>query len=167
MKNLTIKLKRAVAAALLVGAVAFAESTFAQTATTPLPKAQEKGAATDFTDAEIKQFAEANNRLMAVQQEGEKVMMNILKEEKVEVEKFNEFAKAYQEQRLEEVKATPEELAALNKVAQRVIELQPTIQRDVQQAIVKDGMTMEKYEQIMLAYQNDASLQEKVHKMME
>ncbi len=161
MKNL----KRAVAAALMVGTVAFAENAFAQAATTPLPKAQ--AATADFTDAEIKQFAEANNRLMAVQQEGEKVMMDILKEEKVEVEKFNEFAKAYQEQRLDEVKATPEELAALNKVAERVIELQPTIQRDVQQAIVKDGMTMEKYEQIMLAYQNDATLQEKVHKMME
>lgn len=166
------KIKRTIIAALMVSALAFPYNTFAQAiknkaAQNVIPQAAQQAPTIDFSDAEIKQFADANNRLMAVQQEGEKVMLSILKEEKVEVEKFNVFAKAYQEQKLEEIEATPEELAALNKVAQRIIELQPTIQQDVEKAIVKDGMTLEKYEQIMLAYQNSPALQQKVHKMME
>ncbi|QCR24137.1 DUF4168 domain-containing protein [Pontibacter sp. SGAir0037] len=168
MNLLYKKVRGVVAATLMLGAAVFANNVYAQSSTSQAPPAQQGAAAkTDFSDAEIKQFADANNRLMAVQQEGEKVMLNILQEEKVEVEKFNELAKAYQEQKLEEVSATPEEMAAFNKAAQRIMEMQPTIQRDVEQAIVKDGMSLEKYEQIMLAYQQSPVLQAKVHKMME
>jgi hypothetical protein len=161
--NLINKLKGAAFAALILGFSTIGTAAIAQQATPPPAQQQ---VATDFSDTDLKQFADASSRLMAVQQEGEKTMMGILQEEKLTVEKFNEMAQAHQQQKLNEVEASAEEMAAFNKAAQRMMELQPTMQKDVETAIQKDGMTLEKYEQIMVAYRQDASLQEKVNKMM-
>lgn len=131
------------------------------------PPAQQGQVQQNFSDAELQQFADANNRLMGIQQKGEQAMMNILQEEKISVDKFNELAQAHQQQKLNEVQATPEEMAAFNKAAQRMIELQPTMQKEVEAAIQKDGLSMQKYEQIMMAYRQDPALQQRVAEMMQ
>ena len=159
--NLINKLKGAAIAALTIGCASFGTSAMAQQATPPAQ--QQQAAPQDISDADLKQFADASNRLMAVQQEGEKTMMGILEEEKLSVDKFNQMAQAHQQQKLAEVGATAEEMAAFNKAAQRMMELQPAMQKEVETAIQKDGMTLEKYEQIMLVYQQDPSRQERVN----
>jgi aldehyde:ferredoxin oxidoreductase len=121
----------------------------------------------EFTDKELKQFADASLRLMNIQRKGEERMLKILKEEKLEISKFNEMAQAHQQERLDEVKATAEEKVAFDKAAKRMIEMQPDLQKDVETAIVKEGMTLDKYEQIMTAYRQDPILQTKLNKLME
>ena len=160
--NLMHKMKGAALAALVFGATAITPA-IAQQATPPAKQGQQQ----NFTEAELKQFAEANSRLMGIQQEGEKTMMGILQEEKLSVDKFNQMAQAHQQQKLTEVDATPEEMAAFNKAAQRMMELQPKMQKDVEAAIQKDGMSLDKYEQIMIAYRQDPALQERVNSMMQ
>lgn len=93
-------------------------------------------------------------------------MLGILKEENLSIDKFNEMAQAHQQQKLTEVDATVEEMTAFNKAAQRMMDMQPAMQKEVETAIQKDGMTLEKYEQIMVAYRQDPALQERVNKMM-
>lgn len=163
--KITHKLKGAFVAMLTVGLLGISEGTFAQ-ATPPTQQATPQQTKSDFTDAELKQFIDANARLMTIQQEGEKTMLGILEEEKLTVEKFNTMAVAHQQQKLMEVGATAEELAAFNKAAERLMKLQPDMQKNAEAAIVKDGMKIERYEQIMLAYQQNPTVQEKVNKMM-
>lgn len=119
-----------------------------------------------FTDQELKQFADASTRLMDIQRKGEEKMMKILQEEKLDVNKFNEMAQAHQQEKLDEVEATAEEKVAFDKAAKRMMEMQPELQKDVEAAIQKDGMSLDKYEQIMMAYRQDPALQEKLNKMM-
>lgn len=159
----TNKLKGALVAMLTVGLLSFSETTLAQ-ATPPTPQTGQQQTKSDFSDAELKQFIEANKRLMVIQQEGEKVMLNILQEEKLDMEKFNAMAMAQQQQT--EVAATAEEKAAFKKAADRMMTLQPDMQKKAETAILKDGMKLELYEQIMLAYQQNPAVQEKVNKMM-
>ncbi|MFD2246563.1 DUF4168 domain-containing protein [Pontibacter ruber] len=161
------KVKGIIVPALILGLVSFADTALAQTKTPQTqPPQQQQQATTDISDADIKQFVDASTRLLAVQKEGEKVMLTILQEEKLEVEKFNQLAQAHQQQKLNEAGATPEELAAFNKAAERIIALQPEMEKNMEQAIQKDGMTVDKYEQIMLAYQQNPTLQARVKKMM-
>ncbi len=174
MNMINNKLKGLAVAVLIVGAGTVTNTAFAQKKKQQTPPAQPKTEqttpqitpTTTFTDADLKQFAEANNRLMVIQQEGEKAMLAILTEEKLSVEKFSEMAKAHQQQKINEVKATPEEFAAFNRSAQRMMEMQPTMEQDMEKAIVKDGMTVEKYEQIMLAVKQDPAMQAKVQQLM-
>lgn len=161
----TNKLKGAIAAMLTVGFLSFSGTAFAQ-ATPPTPQTGQQQAKADFTDAELKQFIDANTRLMTIQQESEKAMLAILDEEKLGIEKFNTMAVAHQQQKLAEVGATAEELSAFNKAAGRIMELQPGMQKTAEEAIAKDGMKVERYEQIMLAYQQNPTIQEKINKMM-
>ncbi|WP_162055296.1 DUF4168 domain-containing protein [Pontibacter pamirensis] len=156
------KLKGAAIAALILGFSAAGTVATAQQATPPV----QQGAQQNFSDADLKQFADASSRLMLVQQEGEKTMLGILQEENLSIDKFNEMAQAHQQQKLTEVDATAEEMAAFNKAAQRMMEMQPEMQKEVETAIQKDGMTLEKYEQIMMAYRQDPALQERVNQMM-
>ncbi|GAB3536878.1 hypothetical protein GCM10027443_28310 [Pontibacter brevis] len=160
--SLLNKLKGAAVAALILCFSAAGTVATAQQVTPP----QQQGAQQNFSDTDVKQFADASTRLMMVQQEGEKKMMGILQEENLSIDKFNEMAQAHQQQKLAEVKATPEEMAAFNKAAQRMMDMQPAMQKEVETAIQKDGMTLQKYEQIMMAYRQDPALQERVNKMM-
>lgn len=130
----------------------------------PAPTQQAQGQS--FSDADLKQFVAANERLMVVQQESETAMKAILDEEKLSVDKFNQMAQAHQQQKLNEVEATVEEKAAFNKAAQRLMEMQPEVQKSVETAIQQDGLTLEKYEKMMMAYRQDPALQERVNTMM-
>jgi hypothetical protein len=94
-------------------------------------------------------------------------MVAVVEEEKLSVEKFTEMAKAHQQQKLDAVTATAEEKAAFNKAAQRIMAMQPEIEQNMQQAIEKEGITLDKFEQIMLAYQQNAAIQARVQKMLE
>ena len=171
MNILNKKVKGIAVAILVLGACAVTDTAMAQqkakqktqTETQAPPPAQQS---TGFTDGDIKQFADASSRLMVIQKNSEQKMMKILEEEKLSVDKFNEMAQAHQQQKLAEVSATPDETAAFNKAAQRMMELQPDLQKEVETAIQKDGMTLEKYEQIMIAYRQDPALQEKINKLM-
>ncbi|NDK56458.1 DUF4168 domain-containing protein [Pontibacter fetidus] len=175
MNMIKNKLKGLAVAVLIVGAGTVTNTAFAQKKKQQTPPVQPKTEqitpqttpTSAFTDADLKQFAQANGRLMVVQKEGEKAMLAILAEEKLSVEKFTEMAKAHQQQKINEVKATPEEFAAFNKSAQRMMALQPTMEQDMEKAIVKDGLTVEKYEQIMLAFKQDPAVQAKVQQLME
>ncbi|TPE42695.1 DUF4168 domain-containing protein [Pontibacter mangrovi] len=157
------KLKGAAFAAFILGAALVAPAATAQQATPPTQQAQPQ----NFSDADLQQFADASTRLMAVQQEGEATMMSILEEEKLSVDKFNAMAQAHQQQKLDEVEATTEEKAAFNKAAERIMAIQPTFEADIKAAIQKDGMSLEKYEQIMLAYRQDQALQQRVNQLMQ
>ncbi|WP_276499546.1 DUF4168 domain-containing protein [Pontibacter litorisediminis] len=161
--NFIQTLKGAALAALILSATLAAPAAMAQQPTPPTQQAKPQ----NFSDADLQQFADASTRLMVVQQEGEKAMMGILEEEKLSVEKFNQMAQAHQQQKLAEVEATPEEMAAFNKAAQRMMEMQPTLQKDLEDAIQKDGMTLEKFEQIMMAYRQDQAVQQRIDQLMQ
>ncbi|TXK52828.1 DUF4168 domain-containing protein [Pontibacter qinzhouensis] len=158
------KFKGMIIAALTLGLVSFSDAAFAQQTTAP--QASQQQTTPIFTEVELQQFIDASERIMVLQQENEKAMLNILEEEKLDVNKFNELAIAYQEERIDEAEATQAEKEAFTKVAERIIELQPTVQAEVQRAIEQDGMTMEKYEKVMMAYQEDPSVQAKIQSML-
>ncbi|WP_299818811.1 DUF4168 domain-containing protein [uncultured Pontibacter sp.] len=175
MNILNKKIKGIAVAILMVGACTVTDTAMAQQkgkqkqktqAETQTQQQQQPTQGANFTDSDLKQFADASSRLMTIQKNGEQKMMKILEEEKLSVDKFNEMAQAHQQQKLAEVNATPEETAAFNKAAQRMMEMQPDMQKEVETAIQKDGMTLEKYEQIMVAYRQDPALQERINKMM-
>ncbi len=167
MSMLKNKLNSFAVAILAFGATTISTGAMAQAQQGNQQPATQQTPAPKVTDVELKQFADANNRLMVIQQDGEKAMLAILAEEKLSVEKFSEMAQAHREQKIGEVKASAEEFAAFNRSAQRMMELQPTMEQDMEKAIVKDGMTVERYEQIMMAYQQDPAMQAKVQKLME
>lgn len=160
------KLKKITAAAFIIATMGLGQAAFAQVAPEAQPNSGQQSQAEDFSTAELKQFVAANERAMAVQKESENAMMTVIQEAEISVDKFNELAQAHQQQKLNEVKASAEEMAAFNKAAQRIVEMQPEVQQTLVKAIEQDGLTVEKFEKIMVAYQQNPAVQEKVQKLI-
>ncbi|CAN5921855.1 hypothetical protein BH24BAC1_BH24BAC1_30370 [soil metagenome] len=164
--KLLMKLKELTAVALVVALVGLGQEAFAQGAAKSQQKSAQKAPTEKFSTLELKQFVAANERAFAVQKESEKAMLTVIQEAQIDIDKFNEIAQAHQDQKLDQVKASPEELAAFNKAAQRIVDMQPVVHQTLVQAIEQDGMTIEKFEKIMVAYQQNPAVQEKVQKLI-
>jgi hypothetical protein len=165
--------KGTIAAASVVLCICFGSAAQAQQAPTQQAPAQGNKEAQpqlkteDISDNDLRQFVQASARAAAVQEESQKAMVAVVEEEKLSVEKFTEMAKAHQQQKLDAVSATAEEKAAFSKAAERIMAMQPEIEQNMQQAIQKEGITLDKFEQIMLAYQQNPAIQARVQKMLE
>lgn len=153
----------AVGAMVCVGSAAFAQQTPGQGNKADPPAVNTQ----DISEEDLKQFVQAGARAAAVQEGSQRAMMAVVEEEKLSLEKFMEMTRANQAQKLDQVQATPEERMAFDKAAQRIIDMQPQMEQSMQQAIEQEGMSLEKFEQIMLAYQQSADVQARVEKLLE
>ncbi len=135
----------------------FAVVVFAQQ---QMPMPQQQEVSTDFSEEEIETFVEANLDVTKVQQEAEKKAMGIIEENDLELERFNEIVAIQQGQSDEE--ASPEEMEAFNAAAQEIMANNQETQSKMIAALDKHDISQEKYQQIMMAYQQDEEFRKKV-----
>ncbi|MGJ3235374.1 DUF4168 domain-containing protein [Marivirga sp.] len=135
----------------------FAVVVFAQQ---QMPMPQQQEVSTDYSDEEIETFVEANLDVTKVQQEAEKKAMGIIEENDLELERFNEIVAIQQGQSDEE--ASPEEMEAFNAAAQEIMANNQETQSKMIAALDKHDISQEKYQQIMMAYQQDEEFRKKV-----
>ncbi|MBK6265541.1 DUF4168 domain-containing protein [Marivirga sp. S37H4] len=121
---------------------------------------QQQEVKTDFDDAEIEKFVDANLEVTKVQQKAEQEAIQIITEKDLELERFNEIVAIQQGQSEEE--ATPEELAAFNEAAQEIMAVNQKNQAKMVKALEAHDVSEEEYQQIMMAYQQDEEFRAKV-----
>ncbi|WP_375579236.1 hypothetical protein ABWH96_19890 [Marivirga tractuosa] len=121
---------------------------------------QQQEVSTDYTDKEIETFVEANLDVTKVQQEAEKKAMGIIEDNDLELERFNEIVAIQQGQSDEE--ASPEEMEAFNAAAQDIMANNQETQSKMIAALDEHDISQEKYQQIMMAYQQDEEFRKKV-----
>jgi hypothetical protein len=164
--GLVTKIKGIFVAAVVAGTISFGPSAFAQNAAPQQPNNQQQGTE-NISEADLKKFVNANQRAISVQRESEQAMMAVIQEERLSIDKFNEIAQAQHEQDIEQADATPEEIAAFNRAAHKIVEMQEDIQQQMVNAIEQEGLTIQQFEMIMMAYQHDKTVQAKVQAMLE
>jgi hypothetical protein len=125
----------------------------------PMPQQQQE-VTTDFSDDEIDTFVEANLDVTKVQKDAEKKAMGIIKANDLELERFNEIVAIQQGQSDEE--ASPEELEAFNAAAQEIMASNQKTQSEMIAALEKHDISQEKYQKIMMAYQQNEEFRKKV-----
>ena len=119
----------------------------------------------DFSDEELKSFVTANEKAMTIQMEGEQKMINAIEEQGLTLDRFNEIL---EEQRdpLKESTTTAEELQSFNNAAQVILEENTRVEQQMTTTIEEEGIDIETYKQIMLAYQQNPTIQTRVNKMV-
>ncbi len=122
---------------------------------------------TDFSDEELKNFISVNEEVVKVQQEAEQEMMQVIdSEDGITVERFNEIAQAQQNPDME-VNIGDEEMMAFRNAAQKVMDVQRETEAEVAEVVEEEGMAFEDYRQIMMAYQQDPELQQRIQSMIQ
>ncbi|WP_229968759.1 DUF4168 domain-containing protein [Pontibacter harenae] len=148
-----------------VAALCFGPAAFAQQATpTQQETTQQQN---NFTDQELQQFVKANAKTASITKEHQQEMIDIIKEEDLEVSRFNEIAQAHRQQTIDELEVSEEEMTSFNNAAQQIVEMQPTAKQEVDDAIEAEGLTVERYEEILEAYEKDPEVKAKVQAIIQ
>lgn len=117
---------------------------------------------TDYSDDELKQFVQAANKVMTIQEEGQVQMVNIIEENEMNIDRFNELIMEAQTQGPENITASEDEKASFNNTLNEVQTLQMKLQEDMVATITNEGLDIQQYQSIMQAYETDAEVKEKV-----
>jgi hypothetical protein len=130
----------------------------------PMPQQQQE-VTTDYSSDEIETFVEANLEVTKVQQEAEKTAMGIIKENDLQLDRFNEIVAIQQGQSDEE--ASAEEMEAFNAAAQQIMASNQKTQSEMVAVLENYNISQEKYQKIMMAYQQDEEFRMKVDSVVQ
>ncbi|EMR01638.1 hypothetical protein [Cesiribacter andamanensis] len=120
-----------------------------------------------ISDADLVTFVDVYVQVVEMQQEIEMAMMQAIEEENLALERFNEILQARQNQQsAEQIGASAEEMASFNNAAQKIMSVQQDAQLQMQE-VIEEELGLEKYERIVLAYQQSPEVQEKVNSILQ
>lgn len=119
----------------------------------------------DFSDDELKSFVKANEKVMVIQMEAEQTMIKAIEDEGLSVERFNEILEQQRDpSRASETSS--EELESFNNAAQVILEENARIEKKMTSSIEDEGIDIETYKQIMVAYQQSPDVQTRVNNLV-
>jgi hypothetical protein len=121
----------------------------------------------DYSDAELRQFAGAVQKVLNIQEASQGKMMASIEESDLTVDRFNEMLMQGQQQGLDAIEATEEEMTAFNNALNDVQQLQQQMQMDMMDAITEEGLDVQKYQGIMQAYEQNPEIQAKIDALFE
>ncbi|MEA1887786.1 MAG: DUF4168 domain-containing protein [Bacteroidota bacterium] len=116
------------------------------------------------SDKELKQFASAVKEIQEINQKTQMAMIGAVEAEDLAVERFNEIFAARQNPN-KEVNATEEEMEKFNKANSEVVKLQKESQEQMEEEILKQELTLDRYQEITMIIQNDEEVMEKLQKI--
>lgn len=137
---------------------AFSASIFAQ-----IPQ-QPQGEVEEVTDEELEKFVDIQQMIQEKNSEMQPKMMSTIEENGFETQRYIELNQA--EEMGQEMDADEEEVARYQKTKQTIMELQKEANETIVEGIEEKGLTVERYQQINMAIQQDPDLQEKMRDMM-
>ena len=140
----------------------FSLGSFAQ-----VPMQAPVAAPADYSDAELRQFAGAVQKVLNIQEESQGKMMASIEDSDLTVDRFNEMLMQGQQQGMEAIEATEEEMMAFNSAINDVQQLQQQMQIEMMDAITEEGLDVQKYQGIMQAYEQNPEIQAKVDALFE
>lgn len=118
-----------------------------------------------ISDADLAKFAEAYKAVQIENRELQQEMVAYMKKEGMEVQRFQAIQQASVNPN-QEVEATPAEMKSYKKVVAKVQEMQPQLQEDMMSIIQDKGLSIERYQQIGAALQQNPELQQKLQNLM-
>jgi hypothetical protein len=119
----------------------------------------------DFSDQELEQFIEANKNAIVVQQGAEQKMIQAIQDEGLDINTFNEILTSKQNPNYES-QASPEDHNKFDHAVEEVVKIQEEMMTEMESAIEEAGITIETYEEILIAYQQNPKVQEKVNELL-
>ncbi len=127
---------------------------------------QQQQIKTDYSDEELEQFVETYLEAMPLYEESEEKMIEEIEDQGLTVEQFNDILAQLENPQVE-VTATEEEIEAFEKAMEEVQEIQMTYNLKINSVIEDNDMTNEEYEMIIMAYQQDRELQQRIDELIQ
>ena len=124
------------------------------------PETPETQREVKVSDAELQKFAEAYNDLQIAQQELQNRMIDIIKDNDLDVSTFNEIHQAQLQER--QVDVSEEDLKNHKIIVQKLEKMRPQVKQQLDSIIKEQDLTLIRYEEIADALQNNIQLQQRL-----
>jgi len=115
----------------------------------------------DVGDAEIEKFVDAVNAVQSINQGAQQEMSKKIQDEGMNPRRFQEIQRAQRSQQ-QNANATDEEMKQYQNIMKEMKNVQAGLQEDMKNAIEDAGLTMQRYQQIAKAAQNDTTLMKRI-----
>ncbi|QEC53094.1 uncharacterized protein DUF4168 [Anseongella ginsenosidimutans] len=133
----------------------------------PLPGGQAPAVKEDFSDETLEKFIDINKKLAPHQQQGEAEMVKAIEGQGLETERFGEIMTARQMNDSTNAGASEEELKKVESATQEIMGIQQELQQKMTKVIVDEGMELQEFEDIILAYQYSPKVQKKINELVQ
>jgi len=121
---------------------------------------------TEVTDGEIEKFVSAVKEVQLINQQAQQEMIKAIQNKDLEVQRFNEMYAASQDPQTE-LDASAEETQKFNNINKEIIKIQTNSGQKMEEGIKDQDLTVERYQEINAAIQNDPALMQKVQKLLQ
>lgn len=118
----------------------------------------------DISEAELQQFMTVSQQIQTINQEVQQEMAKVVQDEELGVQRFNEIQRAQMNPE-QQVDATNEEMKKYEKSVQQFKEIQVDAQQRMEKKISDEGLTVERYQEIVKAIQSDPEVQNQFREM--
>lgn len=163
--NLKLMMKKcAVASALGFFLYAFCGTTTATAQNTVPQQPQQQPGKTDYSDSMLKAFLDVNIKLQPLQQTAQQHIVKSIESSGITIDRFREIAQAQQEGKQQTLSA--KDSTAFNKAAEQVMKEKEAVDSQMANIIQKEGMDLQTFQGIAMAYQQSPEIQEKLNKMI-
>lgn len=120
---------------------------------------------TEVSDVELTQFANAYQEMQIQNQEAQQVMVKIIEDEGMDVQRFSTIQQASMDPN-QEVEATDAEMKMHDNAIAKMQKLQPEMEKKASEKIVATGLTMERFEALAAVIQKDQALQQRLQTIL-
>jgi|SRR5699024_2581993 len=121
--------------------------------------------AQDISDTQLAQFADAYINVQMQNQEAQQEMIAIIEKEGLEVERFSQIQEASMNPN-QQSDATPDEMKKHASAMAKLDEMQPKLEKKAIEGIEATGISLEQYQSIASAVQQDQELQQKLQTIL-
>ncbi|PWH85040.1 DUF4168 domain-containing protein [Brumimicrobium oceani] len=142
---------------LLASALSFGTAVIGQQEMIPAPVQEQNK---EVTDQELEKFALIYQDVQIESQEMQKEAIAIIQTEGMELERFNEISQAQADPN-NTSEASEEEKAQITKINTQMREIQSSFQSKIAEIVREKGMTVQRYQEVYTAVQQDTELQQK------
>ncbi|MEX2349892.1 MAG: DUF4168 domain-containing protein [Flavobacteriaceae bacterium] len=120
------------------------------------------------SDTELNQFANAVKSIQLINQEAQSTMLEVVKDSGFELEKFNATYDAAMNEDTETLsQLSKEETKSFESILARFEAMQALFQKQMEDAIAKEQITMKRFNEISALLENDFDLQTRLQELME
>lgn len=119
----------------------------------------------EVTDAELNKIASAFQGIQKVNMEAQQEVMKKVEESGFDANRFNELYQASASPE-KTVDASDEEKERFGKVMNEIQQMQVGFTEKIEKIISNEGMSIERYQTIAMALQNDTELQDRLRTML-
>ncbi|MBE9129222.1 MULTISPECIES: DUF4168 domain-containing protein [unclassified Coleofasciculus] len=132
------------------------------------PQEQQAPASKQISDQELEQFASVIKQLQSIQETGEVEMLEAVQRSGLSPERYLEILRGQSNTETQPTsEVTDEEQQNFEQARNRLIEIQQMMQSKMQQAVEAEGLNVERFEEILVAIQQNPTLQQRVEQLLQ